>query len=174
MESVQLVVLLIAPVIVLAAVAWRSVLVVRPDTSAVIERLGRFRAVLEPGLHLLVPFVDRIRARIDRREQVLEFTDLAITTADKRVASVRLTIRYEVSDPRAATYEVAGYPQAVAELTKTGVRNLVGGKTFEQARSSYHLIRHELDTFLRETVDSWGIRVSRVELTSIDQAVSNA
>lgn len=155
--------------VVLLFVVPRAVLVVRVGTSAVLERGRRFRAVREPGMYLLIPYVDRVRARVDRREQVLTKTAEPIVASDGRLLSVSLEIYYQVSDPRAACYEVADYHLALDQVVTTALRNLIGDKTPEQARRSYHFIGQELQKVVRDAVDRWGIMVNRIELVSINQ-----
>ncbi|TCP50907.1 SPFH domain/Band 7 family protein [Tamaricihabitans halophyticus] len=167
-------IILIAVVVVVLLLIRLAIVIVRPNSNAVVERVGRFRGVLEPGTHLILPVVDRVRARVDRREQVAQLSELHVTTSDNKNAAVSMAIYFAVSDPRLAVYESSNYAAAVAELANTTIRNLLGGMTMTQARESYHPIRGQLESLLRAEVSRWGVMVSRIELVSIDQAVSNA
>src|SRR4051794_36247764 len=143
-------------------------MVVPQAQSAVIERLGRFRTVASPGLTFLVPFLDKVRARIDLREQVVSFPPQPVITEDNLVVSIDTVVYFQVTDARAATYEIANYIQAVEQLTTTTLRNVVGGLNLEEALTSRDQINGQLRGVLDEATGRWGIRVSRVELKAID------
>ncbi|HWE89288.1 MAG TPA: SPFH domain-containing protein [Pseudonocardiaceae bacterium] len=165
-----MVALIVAIVVVLVVliVAVRSVKVVPQATAAVIERLGRYRSTATPGLNILVPFFDRIRARIDLREQVVSFPPQPVITEDNLTVSIDTVVYFQVTDPRAAVYEIANYIVGVEQLTITTLRNLVGGMSLEQTLTSRDNINHQLRGVLDEATGRWGIRVARVELKSID------
>jgi regulator of protease activity HflC (stomatin/prohibitin superfamily) len=158
----------IVVVIVVLIVAVRSVKVVPQATAAVIERLGRYRTTAAPGLNVLVPFFDRIRARIDLREQVVSFPPQPVITEDNLTVSIDTVVYFQVTDPRAAVYEIANYIVGVEQLTITTLRNLVGGMSLEETLTSRDNINHQLRGVLDEATGRWGIRVARVELKSID------
>jgi regulator of protease activity HflC (stomatin/prohibitin superfamily) len=138
----------------------------------VVERLGSYSRTLLPGPHVLIPFVDRVRATIDLREQVVSFPPQPVITADNLTVNIDTVIYFQVTDPRAATYEIANYIQAVEQLTVTTLRNVVGSMNLEQTLTS----RDEINTKLRGELDDatgkWGIRVARVELKAIDPPLS--
>nr|WP_200873462.1 SPFH domain-containing protein [Actinokineospora spheciospongiae] len=146
----------------------KSVLVIPQAQSAVIERLGRFRNVGEPGLNFLVPFFDRVRARIDLREQVVSFPPQPVITQDNLTVSIDTVVYFQVTDSRAAVYEISNYIIAVEQLTTTTLRNVVGGMSLEETLTSRDQINQELRGVLDSETGRWGIRVARVELKAID------
>ncbi len=162
---------LIVLIVVAAAVLLilvRTVRIVPQARAGVIERLGRYQRTLEPGLAVIVPFVDRLRPLIDLREQVQSFPPQPVITEDNLVVNIDSVIYYQVTDPRAATYEIANYIQAIEQLTVTTLRNVIGGMTLEQTLTSRDEINAALRTVLDEATGKWGIRVNRVELKAVD------
>jgi regulator of protease activity HflC (stomatin/prohibitin superfamily) len=115
-----------------------------------------------------VPFVDRVRYMIDLREQVVSFPPQPVITEDNLVVSIDTVIYFQVTDPVAATYEIANYIQAVEQLTMTTLRNIVGGMDLEETLTSRDNINSRLRGVLDEATGKWGIRVNRVELKGID------
>ncbi|APU14374.1 MULTISPECIES: SPFH domain-containing protein [Actinoalloteichus] len=155
-------------VLLIITVVSQAVLVIPQATAAVIERLGRFRTVAAPGLNFLVPFFDRVRARIDLREQVVSFPPQPVITEDNLTVSIDTVVYFQVTDPRAAVYEISDYIIGVEQLTTTTLRNVVGGMTLEQTLTSRDQINGQLRGVLDEATGRWGIRVARVELKAID------
>jgi regulator of protease activity HflC (stomatin/prohibitin superfamily) len=149
-------------------VLLRSVRIVPQARAGVVERLGRYARTLDPGLALLVPFVDRLRPLIDLREQVVSFPPQPVITEDNLVVSIDTVIYFQVIDPKAATYEIANYIGAIEQLVVTTLRNVIGGITLEQTLTSRDQINAELRGVLDEATGKWGIRVNRVELKAID------
>jgi regulator of protease activity HflC (stomatin/prohibitin superfamily) len=162
--------LIAAAVIVLLAITivFRAVKVIPQAQAAVIERLGRYHKTNGAGLVWLAPFLDRIRARIDLREQVVSFPPQPVITEDNLTVSIDTVVYFQVTDPRSAVYEIANYIVAVEQLTTTTLRNVVGGMTLEQTLTSRDSINGQLRGVLDEATGKWGIRVARVELKSID------
>jgi regulator of protease activity HflC (stomatin/prohibitin superfamily) len=165
-------VLLAAIVIFVLVVIFRSIRIVPQATAGVVERLGRYHKTLTPGLNLLVPFIDRLRPLIDMREQVVSFPPQPVITEDNLVVSIDTVVYFQVTDARAATYEIANYLGAVEQLTTTTLRNVVGGLNLEEALTSRDNINNQLRVVLDEATGKWGIRVGRVELKAIDPPVS--
>ncbi|WP_414636475.1 SPFH domain-containing protein [Actinophytocola sp.] len=163
-------ILIIVVVVVLfvITVVVKSILVIPQAQSAVIERLGRFRSVAEPGLNFLVPFLDRVRARIDRREQVVSFPPQPVITQDNLTVSIDTVVYFQVTNPRDAVYEISDYIVGVEQLTTTTLRNVVGGMSLEETLTSRDSINGQLRGVLDEATGRWGIRVARVELKAID------
>ncbi|WP_436498083.1 SPFH domain-containing protein [Actinokineospora sp. HUAS TT18] len=161
---------IVAAVVVLfvLTIVVKSILVIPQAQSAVIERLGRFKGVAEPGLNFLVPFLDRVRARIDLREQVVSFPPQPVITQDNLTVSIDTVIYFQVTDSRRAVYEIANYIVAVEQLTITTLRNVVGGMSLEETLTSRDQINGQLRGVLDEETGRWGIRVARVELKAID------
>jgi regulator of protease activity HflC (stomatin/prohibitin superfamily) len=154
--------------VVLLFVVIRSVRIVPQARAAVIERLGRYIRTQGPGLTILVPFVDRMRPQIDLREQVVSFPPQPVITSDNLTVGVDSVIYFQVNDPRAATYEIANYIQAVEQLTITTLRNVIGSLNLEQALTSRDEINSRLRGVLDEATGPWGLRVARVEIKAID------
>jgi regulator of protease activity HflC (stomatin/prohibitin superfamily) len=164
-----------ATVIVLGVVAIfvlimlaRTIRIVPQARAGVIERLGRYNRTLDAGLAIVVPFVDRLRPLIDLREQVVSFKPQPVITEDNLVVSIDSVIYFQVTDPKAASYEIANYIQAIEQLTVTTLRNVVGGITLEQTLTSRDQINTTLRGVLDEATGKWGVRVNRVELKAID------
>ena len=153
-------------------ILWRTVKIVPQAQAGVVERLGRYSRTLTPGLTLVVPFVDRIRAMIDLREQVVSFPPQPVITEDNLVVSIDSVIYFQVSDAKSATYEIANYIQAIEQLTVTTLRNVIGGMALEKTLTSRDEINNQLRGVLDEATGKWGIRVNRVELKAIDPPAS--
>lgn len=163
MPYVAIVLLLLVVVIVV-----RAIRIVPQSRALVVERLGRFHTEMYAGLHLIVPFVDRIASQVDLREQVTSFPPQPVITADNVVVSIDSVIYYQVTDPRSATYEIANYISAIEQLTVTTLRNVIGSLDLEQTLTSRDDINSRLRGVLDEATGKWGIRVNRVELKAID------
>jgi regulator of protease activity HflC (stomatin/prohibitin superfamily) len=151
---------------------WRTVRVVPQARAGVVERFGRYSCTLSPGLTLVVPFVDRVRDMIDLREQVVSFPPQPVITEDNLVVNIDTVIYFQVTDPKAATYEIANYIQAIEQLTVTTLRNVIGGIALEQTLTSRDHINAQLRGVLDEATGKWGIRVNRVELKAVDPPAS--
>jgi regulator of protease activity HflC (stomatin/prohibitin superfamily) len=159
-------------VILVIVTIFRAVRIVPQATAGIVERLGRYHKTLSPGLNILVPFVDRMRPLIDMREQVVSFPPQPVITEDNLVVSIDTVVYFQVTDARAATYEIRNYLGAVEQLTTTTLRNVVGGLNLEQALTSRDNINGQLRIVLDEATGKWGIRVGRVELKAIDPPLS--
>src|SRR5262249_7531526 len=142
---------------------------VTPQAKAgVVERLGRYSRTLTPGLAIVVPFVDRLGHLIDLREQVMWFEPQPVITQDNLVVNIDSVIYFQVTDPKAASYEIANSVDAIDMLTVTTLRNLIGGMTLEQTLTSRDAINDQLRGILDDATGKWGIRVHRVELKAVD------
>jgi regulator of protease activity HflC (stomatin/prohibitin superfamily) len=163
-------ILLVLLLLVLFAVIVivRTVKIVPQQVSLIIERLGKFSRTLEGGLHFLVPFVDRVRASVDLREQVVSFTPQPVITSDNLVVNIDTVIYYSVIDSKSAVYEIANFIQGIEQLTVTTLRNVIGSLDLEQTLTSRDQINAQLRGVLDEATGKWGIRVNRVELKAID------
>jgi regulator of protease activity HflC (stomatin/prohibitin superfamily) len=167
---VQIIVAVIVAIVVIFVLVtlFRAIRIIPQARAGVVERLGRYHKTLLPGLNLLVPFVDRLRPLIDMREQVVSFPPQPVITEDNLVVSIDTVVYFQVTDARAATYEIANYLSAVEQLTTTTLRNVVGGLNLEETLTSRDNINSQLRSVLDEATGKWGIRVSRVELKAID------
>jgi regulator of protease activity HflC (stomatin/prohibitin superfamily) len=164
---VGLIVILIVAALVLLTLA-RTVRIVPQARARVVERLGRYHRTLNPGLSLVVPFIDRLRPLIDMREQVVSFPPQPVITEDNLVVNIDSVIYFQVTDAKAASYEIANYIQAIEQLTVTTLRNVIGGMALEKTLTSRDGINSALRGVLDEATGRWGIRVNRVELKAID------
>src|SRR5207237_963986 len=126
-----LIVLLVVALFVLFVLA-RTVRIVPQARAGVVERLGRYSRTLNPGLAIVVPFVDRLRPLIDLREQVVSFDPQPVITEDNLVVSIDTVLYFQVTDPKAATYEIANYIQGIEQLTVTTLRHVIGGAALEE------------------------------------------
>ena len=123
---------LIFVVLVLA----KTIRIVPQARAGIVERFGKYKTTLQPGLNIVTPFVDRVRYVIDLREQVVSFPPQPVITEDNLVVSIDTVIYFQVTDPVAATYEIANYIPAIEQLTMTTLRNIVGGMDLEQTLTS--------------------------------------
>jgi regulator of protease activity HflC (stomatin/prohibitin superfamily) len=158
--------------VVVLAVLSRTVRIVPQARAGVVERLGRYSRTLSPGLAMLVPFIDRLRPLLDLREQVVSFPPQPVITEDNLVVNIDSVIYFQVTDAKAATYEIANYIQAIEQLTVTTLRNVIGGMALEKTLTSRDEINGQLRGVLDEATGKWGIRVNRVELKAIDPPAS--
>ena len=165
--SAGLVVLLAFAVLAFIVLA-RSIRIVPQARAGIVERLGRYHRTLNPGLALLVPFVDRVRPLIDLREQVVAFPPQPVITEDNLVLGIDTVVYFQVNDPKAASYEIVNYIQGIEQLVVTTLRNVIGGMTLEDTLTSRDKINAELRVVLDEATGKWGIRVNRVEIKSVD------
>ena len=162
----------LVPIIVLAALVaffvGAAIRIVPQARRYNIERFGRYQRTLQPGLNLLIPMVDRVNTKLDIREQVYSSDPKPVITEDNLVVNIDTVLYYQITDPRAAAYEVADYLKAIDQLTVTTLRNLIGSMDLESTLTS----RETINTRLREVLDAatgkWGIRVNRVEIKAID------
>ena len=167
-SSLWVTIVLLLLILLVVVVVVRAIQVVPQSRALVVERLGKFHSVMYAGLHLLIPFVDRVAARVDLRDQVTTFQPQPVITADNVVVSIDSVIYYQVNDPMAATYEIADYITAIEQLTITTLRNVIGSMDLEQTLTSRDEINARLRGVLDEATGKWGIRINRVELKSID------
>ncbi len=167
--------MLLAEVVIAAVVAllvvitvMRSVRIVPQARARNVERLGRYRKTLEPGMNFVIPMIDRVKPIIDLREQVVSFNGAPVITADNLVVLIDTVLFFQVTDPRAADYEIVNYIQAIDQITATMLRSVIGSMDLEQTLTS----RDKINTLLRGVLDDasgkWGIRVTRVEIKAID------
>jgi regulator of protease activity HflC (stomatin/prohibitin superfamily) len=157
-------VLVVFAIIVVA----KSVTLIPQAEAAVIERLGRYSRTISGQLTLLIPFIDRVRARVDLRERVVSFPPQPVITEDNLTLNIDTVVYFQVTVPQAAVYEISNYIVGVEQLTTTTLRNVVGGMTLEQTLTSRDKINGQLRGVLDEATGRWGLRVARVELRSID------
>jgi regulator of protease activity HflC (stomatin/prohibitin superfamily) len=166
-----LIVLIVVALVVLFTLS-RGIRIVPQARAGVVERLGRYQRTLDAGLALVIPYIDRVRPLIDLREQVVSFPPQPVITEDNLTVSIDSVIYFQVTDPKAASYEIADYILAIEQLTVTTLRNVAGGMTLEDTLTSRDNINTALRVVLDEATGRWGIRVNRVELKAIDPPVT--
>jgi regulator of protease activity HflC (stomatin/prohibitin superfamily) len=164
---VALIVIVVVALFVLVTLA-RTIRVIPQARAGVVERFGRYSRTLTPGLAMVVPFVDRVRPLLDLREQVVSFPPQPVITEDNVVVNVETVIYFQVTDAKAATYEIASYVDAIDLLSVTTLRNVIGSMTLDQTLTSRDQVNDQLRGTLDEATGKWGIRVHRVELKAID------
>ena len=169
MEGAVAGLILVGALVVFAAiVVAKSVALIPQAEAAVIERLGRYSKTVSGQLTLLLPFIDKIRARVDLRERVVSFPPQPVITEDNLTVNIDTVVYFQVTNPQAAVYQISNYIVGVEQLTTTTLRNVVGGMTLEQTLTSRDQINGQLRGVLDEATGRWGLRVARVELRSID------
>ena len=164
----------VVAVLLVALLAVKTVMIIPQARAGIVERFGRYRRTLEPGLNLIVPFVDRLRPLVDLRERVVSFPPQSVITRDNLVVSIDTVIYFQVIDPKAATYEIADYIIGVAQLTATTLRSVIGGMDLKETLTSRDQINARLCGELDDASGKWGIRVARAEIRAIEPQQSVA
>jgi regulator of protease activity HflC (stomatin/prohibitin superfamily) len=149
-------------------VVLRSVRIIPQARARNVERFGRYRKTLEPGMNFIIPFIDRVKKEIDLREQVVSFRGQPVITEDNLVVLIDTVLFFQVTDPRAADYEIVDYIQAIEQITATMLRSVIGSMDLEQTLTSRDKINNMLRGVLDDASGKWGIRVTRVEIKAID------
>jgi regulator of protease activity HflC (stomatin/prohibitin superfamily) len=167
-ESIAILIPLALLALLVIVTLTRAVRIIPQARAGVVERFGKYRTTLTPGLTMITPYVDRVRYMVDLREQVVSFPPQPVITEDNLVVSIDTVIYFQVTNPVDATYEIANYIQAIEQLTMTTLRNITGGMDLEQTLTSRDEINNALRGVLDEATGKWGIRVNRVELKGID------
>jgi regulator of protease activity HflC (stomatin/prohibitin superfamily) len=167
MITAEIIIAVVVCIAVLVTVV-RSVRIIPQARARNVERFGRYRKTLEPGMAFIIPFVDRVKPMIDLREQVVSFEGQSVITEDNLVVVINTVLFFQVTDPKAADYEIVDYIGAIEQLTATMLRSVIGSMDLEQTLTS----RDKINTLLRGVLDDasgkWGIRVTRVEIKAID------
>ena len=168
---IALIVLAVVALFVLVTLA-RTIRVIPQARAGVVERFGRYSRTLNPGLAMVVPFVDRVRRLVDLREQVVAFPPQPVITQDNVVVNVETVIYFQITDPKSATYEIANSMEAIDLLSVTTLRNVIGAMTLDQTLTSRDQVNDQLRGILDDATGKWGIRIHRVELKAIDPPAS--
>ncbi len=164
MSWIIIVILVVVVLIILA----KSVTTIHQAEKGVVERFGRYKETLDPGLRFLMPFVDSLKARIDMRETVLDITPQPVITKDNVTVTVDAVVYYYVTEARAVMYEVANFFAAISKLAQTNLRNVIGDMSLDETLTSRERINAALRETLDEATDKWGVRVTRVEVKEIE------
>ena len=153
--------------VVILLLVLSGIKIIRPYEKGLVERLGKYHATVEPGLRLIVPFMDRI-VKVDMRESVVDVPPQEVITKDNVVVSVDAVVYYEATDPQRLVYNVVNFYLAMVKLAQTNLRNVVGDMQLDEALTSRDTINTQLRSILDEATDKWGSRVVRVEIQRID------
>jgi regulator of protease activity HflC (stomatin/prohibitin superfamily) len=164
---IGLIVFLAILAIVILITLAKSIVIIRQAEKGLVERFGRYKETLDPGLRFLIPFADALRARVDMRESVLDIEPQAVITKDNVGVTVDAVVYYYVTDAKAVRYEVANFYIAVSKLAQTNLRNLVGDMSLDETLASRERINSSLRMTLDEATDKWGVKVTRVEVKEI-------
>ncbi len=159
-----LIVVLVIVVILLA----KSITIIHQAEKGLVERLGRYKETLDPGLRFLIPIFDSLRARVDMRETVLDIQPQPVITRDNVTVTVDAVVYYFVTEAQAVLYEVANFYAAVSKLAQTNIRNVIGEMTLDETLTSRERINTALQATLDEATDKWGVKVTRVEVKEIE------
>jgi regulator of protease activity HflC (stomatin/prohibitin superfamily) len=168
-------------IVVLALILVKKSLIIIPQSETkIVERLGKYYATLQPGINLIIPFIDRAndivtlnRGRyvysntIDLREQVYDFDKQNVITKDNIQMQINALLYFQIVDPFKAAYEISNLPNAIEKLTQTTLRNIIGELELDQTLTSREIINTKMRTQLDVATDPWGIKVNRVELKNI-------
>jgi regulator of protease activity HflC (stomatin/prohibitin superfamily) len=168
MDAIVGLVIAVIVVVLMFVFVVKTVRIVPQARARNVERFGRYRKTLEPGMNFIIPFVDRVKPLIDLREQVVAFKGQPVITEDNLVVLIDTVLFFQVTDPRAADYEIVNYIQAIEQLTATMLRSVIGSMDLEQTLTSRDRINNMLRGVLDEASGKWGIRVTRVEIKAID------
>ena len=161
------VVLIVVLVLAFIAVA-KSVTIIHQAEKGVVERWGRYKETLDPGLRFLVPFIDSLRARVDMREIVIDIQPQPVITRDNVTVTVDAVVYYFVTVAKDVQYEVANFFNAISKLAQTNIRNVIGEMTLDETLTSRERINTALQNTLDEATDKWGVKVTRVEVKEIE------
>ncbi len=168
MEAAAVVVLLF--IVLLVIYVALAIKIVQQYEKGLIERFGRYRKTVDPGFHMIVPFIEKMQ-RVDMREQVVDVPPQEVITKDNVVVTVDAVVYYQATDPVKLKYNVANFIIAATKLAQTNLRNVVGDMDLDDALTSRETINAELRAILDEATDVWGTRVVRVEIQRIDPPV---
>ncbi len=161
---IVLIVILVLAVVLLA----KSVTIIHQAEKGLVERFGRYKETLDPGLRFLIPFIDTLRYRVDMRENVLDVEPQPVITKDNVTVTVDAVVYNYVTDAKAVKYEVANFNVAVSKLAQTNLRNLIGDMALDETLTSRERINASLRETLDEATDKWGVKVTRVEVKEIE------
>lgn len=167
-ESIPLLVV----ILFVALVVSRSVKLIHQGEAAVIERFGRYTRTVEGGITLVIPFIDRVRAKVDTRERVVSFPPQPVITQENVTVGIDVVVTFQINDPARAIYGVDNYIYGVEQITVATLRDVVGGMTLEDTLTSREMINRRLRGELDAATTKWGLRISRVELKAIDPPAS--
>ena len=167
MEAIVSVIIVVAIVVIILGILAANIRVVQQSKAAVVERLGAFRAVWGVGLHVKIPFIDRIVKTVSLKEQVVDFAPQPVITKDNVTMQIDTVVYFQITDPKLYTYGVENPMSAIENLTATTLRNIIGDLELDESLTSRDHINTQMRAILDEATDPWGIKVNRVELKNI-------
>ncbi|MBR6824929.1 MAG: SPFH/Band 7/PHB domain protein [Oscillospiraceae bacterium] len=157
----------IALIVVVMIIIIKNIIVVKQSNAYVVERLGAFSAVWNVGIHMKIPFIERISKRVSLKEQVLDYPPQPVITKDNVTMQIDTVVYFSITDPKLYTYGVERPMLAMETLTATTLRNIIGDLELDQTLTSRDVINTKMRAILDEATDPWGIKVTRVELKNI-------
>lgn len=160
--------LLAALIAIVVLLIITNIRVIPQSTAAVIERLGAFHATWQVGLHVKIPFIDRIANRISLKEKVLDFDPQPVITKDNVTMMIDTVVYFQITDPKLYTYGVERPMNALENLSATTLRNIIGDLELDETLTSRDVINTKMRAILDEATDPWGIKVNRVEVKNIE------
>jgi len=166
--GVGLIVVIVILVLLFIITLAKSITIIHQAEKGIIERFGRYKETLEPGLRFIIPFIDSLVSRIDMRETVLDIQPQPVITKDNVTVTVDAVVYYFVTDAKAVKYEVANFYVAISKLAQTNLRNVIGEMSLDETLTSRERINAALRETLDEATDKWGVRVTRVEVKEIE------
>ena len=166
-SSMISIIIIIAIVVIVLAILAANIRVVQQSKASVIERLGAFRAVWGVGLHLKIPFIDRVVKTVSLKEQVVDFAPQPVITKDNVTMQIDTVVYFQITDPKLYAYGVENPMSAIENLTATTLRNIIGDLELDESLTSRDHINTKMRSILDEATDPWGIKVNRVELKNI-------
>ena len=161
------VIAIVVLVVLILILLISNIVIVQQSRAYVVERLGAFRAVWNVGLHLKVPFIERVAKKVSLKEQVADFAPQPVITKDNVTMQIDTVIYFQITDPKLYTYGVEHPMNAIENLTATTLRNIIGDMELDQSLTSRDIINSRMRAILDEATDPWGIKVNRVELKNI-------
>lgn len=178
-------IIFVAIVVMALIIVKKSLVIISQSETKVIERLGKYHATLQPGINVIVPFVDSAKeivtlkggrfvtsSTIDLREQVYDFSKQNVITKDNVQTEIDALLYFQIADPFKAVYEISNLPHAIEKLTQTTLRNIIGELELDETLTSRDTINTKLRAVLDEATDKWGVKVNRVELQDITPPAS--
>ena len=157
----------IGAIVILLIIAISNIFVVQQSRAYVIERLGGFHKVQGVGLHIKVPFIDRVAKKVSLKEQVLDYPPQPVITKDNVTMQIDTVVYFQITDPKLYAYGVEQPMAAMETLTATTLRNIIGDLELDQTLTSRYVVNTKMRSILDEATDPWGIKVNRVELKNI-------
>jgi len=163
-----IIILIVILAVVVLVMLTKSATTIHQAEKGIVERFGRYKETLEPGLRFIMPFIDSLITRVDMRETVLDIEPQPVITKDNVTVTVDAVVYYYVTEAKAVRYEVANFYAAVTKLAQTNLRNVIGDMTLDETLTSRERINAALRETLDEATDKWGVKVTRVEVKEIE------